>query len=137
MGFLEIATDILEKGLDDDTKGGSPLINIAVQMISNPDSGGLQGLMKLFSESGLDDQVASWIKTGLNLPISSDQIMSVLGGDQMVQIANQLGVSENSAAGGLADILPKVIDNLTPDGQMPEQDLLEQGFDLLKDKLFS
>jgi uncharacterized protein YidB (DUF937 family) len=45
-------------------------------------------------------------------------------------------MSENEAAGGLADMLPNVIDKLTPDGQLPEGDLMAQGLNLLKGKLF-
>ncbi|MCP4396048.1 MAG: DUF937 domain-containing protein [bacterium] len=134
MGLLDMVTGLLKQG---DTKGENPLMNIVAQMISNPDSNGLQGLIKSFQENGLGEHIASWVSTGENVSISDEHIKNVFGDDQLGQISSQLGVSENEAAGGLAEMLPKVIDQLTPDGQMPEGDLLAQGLDLLKGKLFS
>jgi uncharacterized protein YidB (DUF937 family) len=81
--------------------------------------------------------VASWVGTGQNLPVSAEQIQAVLGSGQLGQIASQLGLNESQAAGGLADLLPQVIDSLTPNGQLPQgDDLLAQGLDMLKGKLF-
>lgn len=133
MGLLDIVKGAMESG---DKGGQNPLMDIVMQMISNPNTGGLQGLLKSFQNSGLGEQVASWVSTGSNLPISPDQIMKVLGGEQISQISSQLGMSENDAASGLADLLPNVIDKLTPNGQIPEGDLLAQGLNLLKGKLF-
>ena len=110
-------------------------MNIAMQMLSNQQTGGLQGLVKQFQSSGLGEQVASWISTGTNLPVSGDQIKKAFSGGQLGQIASQLGVSENDAAGGLANILPGLIDKLTPNGKIPEGDLMAQGLNLLKGKL--
>jgi uncharacterized protein YidB (DUF937 family) len=133
MGLLDMVTGLLKKG---DTKDENPLMNIVAQMISNPDSNGLQGLIKSFQDNGLGEQIASWVSTGENVSISDEQIKNVFGDDQLGQISSQLGVPENETAGGLAEMLPKVIDQLTPDGQIPEGDLLAQGLDLLKGKLF-
>jgi uncharacterized protein YidB (DUF937 family) len=95
----------------------------------------LAGLAQAFQDKGLGDQMASWVGTGQNLPISPEQIKSVLG-DQLGQIASQLGINEQQAAGGLADLLPQVIDTLTPGGKMPQSDdLMTQGLALLKGKL--
>jgi len=134
MGLLDMLKGVMRRG--DKGGGGDLLINIAMQLVSNPNSGGLQGLVKLFQDRGLGEQAASWVSTGSNLPISADQIKKVFGGGQLGQIASQLGVSENEAAGGLADMMPKVIDKLTPNGQIPKGDLLAEGLNMLKGKLF-
>ena len=86
--------------------------------------------------SGLEKHAASWVGTGANLPISADQIKSFLSGGQLQQFAKQLGLSESDVAGGLAKFLPDVIDKLTPDGQVPQGDLLAQGLGLLKGRFF-
>jgi uncharacterized protein YidB (DUF937 family) len=119
MGILDDIMGSLGGGVGGDVKGGNPLMNIVMQMLSSPDSGGLHGLMKVFMESGLKDQFASWVGTGSNMPVSADQISSIFG-DKLGPIAKQLGISEQEAAGGLADMMPKIIDKLTPDGQIPE-----------------
>ena len=113
--------------------GSNPLLNIVMQLINNPQSGGLGGLVQSFEQGGLGDVVKSWVSTGQNLPISAEQIKAVLGGGQLQDIAAQLGVSTEQASGSLADLLPQVVDKMTPNGQLPEGgDLLAQGMDLLK-----
>ena len=137
MGLLDRVTGALG-GAGGNGGGANPLLGIVMQMLSNNgQSGGLAGLAKAFQDKGMGDQMASWISTGQNLPISPDQIKAVLGGGQLGQIASQLGMNEQQAAGGLADMLPQVIDKLTPNGQVPqENDLMAQGLELLKGKLF-
>lgn len=99
---------------------------------NNTERGGLASLISAFQENGLGDTVASWISTGQNLPISSEQLQAVLGNEQVQAIAQKLGLSAEDASSGLANLLPQVIDKLTPDGQVPESGLLEQGLALLK-----
>lgn len=136
MGLLDMVSGALNGASG---KGGSnDMLNVVMQMLSSKgQNGGLGGLVQAFQNNGLGEQVASWISTGQNLPISPEQIKSVLGGGQLGQIASQLGMDEQQAAGGLADLLPRVIDKVTPNGQMPQgDDLMAQGLDLLKGKLF-
>jgi len=66
---------------------------------------------------------------GQNMPISPDQISQIFGsggGGLLAQIAQQAGVSQTEAASGLSQILPNLVDQLTPDGQMPSQESFEQ-----------
>jgi uncharacterized protein YidB (DUF937 family) len=66
-------------------------------------------------------------------PVSGEQIESVLGGPLLHDLAAQLGVSPQQASGSLADVLPQLIDQMTPNGEVPRGgDLLGQGLDLLK-----
>ncbi len=118
--------------------GNNAMINVVMQMLANKgESGGLAGLVQAFQKNGLGEQMNSWISTGQNLPISPEQIKAALGSGQLGQIAGQLGMNESQAAGGLADLLPQVIDKLTPNGQMPQgDDLMAQGLEMLKGKLF-
>lgn len=138
MGLLDMVTGALGGGAGG--SGGNPLLGIVMQMLTKGGQGGgggLADLAKAFQDKGMGDQMASWVSTGQNLPISPEQIKNVLGGGQLGQIASQLGVNENEAAGGLADMLPQVIDKLTPNGQMPQSDdLMAKGLELLKGKLF-
>lgn len=130
MGLLDSVVGALAGG---QSGGDNPLLNIVMQLINNPQTGGLGGLVQSFQQGGLGDVMSSWISTGQNLPISAEQLQAVLGGGQLQNIAAQLGVSPEQASGSLADLLPQVVDKLTPNGQLPEGgDLLAQGLDLLK-----
>ncbi len=84
-------------------------------------SGGLQGLLAKLQSGGLGDAVQSWIGTGANQPVSGEQLGSALGPDLMGTIASQLGGSPAQASGTLADLLPGLIDQLTPKGQLPTE----------------
>lgn len=130
MGLLDSVVGALAGGQSD---GSNPLLNIVMQLINNPQTGGLGGLVQSFQQGGLGEVVNSWVSTGQNLPISAEQLQSVLGGGALQNIAAQLGVSPEQASGSLADLLPQMVDKLTPNGQVPEGgDLLAQGMDMLK-----
>jgi len=130
MGLLDSVVGALSGGQSD---GSNSLMNVVMQLINNPQNGGLGGLVQSFEQGGLGEIVNSWVSTGHNLPISAEQIQAVLGGGKLQEIAAQLGVSPEQASGSLAELLPKVVDHLTPNGQLPDGgDLLTEGMDLLK-----
>ena len=93
--------------------------------------GGLNGLISKFTSKGLGDVVGSWVSTGKNLPVSKDQIQSVLGSDQIKNIASKLGISTNEVTSQLSNLLPQAVDKLTPDGKVPEGDIMSKATDLL------
>ncbi|WGG51584.1 YidB family protein [Rugamonas sp. DEMB1] len=110
------------------------LLNGVMAMLNN--AGGLSGLVQKLQASGLGDQVASWIGTGDNHTVSGNQIADALGGEHIAQLAQQAGLEPEHAATGLAQLLPQIIDSLTPNGQIPEDGALDQALDFLKGKLF-
>ena len=81
--------------------------------------GGLGALLQQLQRGGLGEVAASWVGTGQNLPVSADQLQSVLGGDQIGALAQQAGLSQGDLMGQLAHLLPQVVDRLTPYGQLP------------------
>ena len=111
--------------------GNNPLLQIAMQMLANKGGGGaggggaldsmggLGGIVSAFEKGGLGNIADSWVGTGENLPVSGDQLSQILGSDKIRQIASQLGMSQGDAAGGLAQILPDLINHITPNGAMP------------------
>jgi len=129
MGLLDSVVGALAGGQGG---GNSGLVDVVMQLINNQ-PGGLGGLVQSFQQGGLGEVVNSWVSTGQNLPVSAEQLQAVLGGGQLQNIAAQLGVSPEQASGSLAELLPQVVDKLTPDGQLPQGgELLAQGMDLLK-----
>jgi uncharacterized protein YidB (DUF937 family) len=87
---------------------------------------GLSGLVALFQEKGLGELVSSWVGTGQNLPISSEQLTQALGTDTVHRLANQAGVPPETATQQLAQLLPSLIDHLTPQGHVPEDSQMSQ-----------
>lgn len=116
----------------------NPLLAGIMQLVNDPQIGGLAGLVQAFQNGGLGEIAKSWVSTGQNLPISAEQIQSVLGSSGLLQnLASQFGLNSEQVSGQLAELLPQVVDKLTPNGTIPESnDLVEQGLDLLKGKLF-
>jgi uncharacterized protein YidB (DUF937 family) len=100
-----------------------PLLQMAMQMLAGQGGGGAGGglgaLMQQFQQAGLGGHMDSWISTGQNLPISPEQLMQVLGQGQVQQMAAASGMDTSEVAGGLSQILPQLIDKLTPGGQVP------------------
>ncbi|MEU9374923.1 YidB family protein [Streptomyces sp. NPDC048255] len=83
----------------------------------------LGGLMDMLTKSGLADQAQSWVGTGENKPVSADQIKEALPADTLQKVAEQAGVTPEKAAGEIAEALPKAVDKLTPNGQVPSGSL--------------
>ena len=112
-------------------QAANPLLQIALQVLQQ--NGGLQGILGKFQQAGYGDQVQSWIGTGQNLPIDAGALSQIFGQGQLGQIAQQLGVSHEEAAGQLAQALPQVVDRMTPNGQIPEghSDLVNEALAIL------
>lgn len=79
--------------------------------------GGIPGLLEKFREGGLGAIVASWIGSGANLPISGEQLQSVLGTDVLNSMAKSSGLDLSSILGNLSTMLPNLVDQATPNGE--------------------
>ena len=96
-------------------------------LANNGELGGLGGLTEKFNQAGMGEMLGSWIGKGENLPISADQIASVLGSGAIGNIASQLGIDPSQASAQLSQMLPGLIDKLTPHGVAPEGGLGQAG----------
>jgi len=97
--------------------------------------GGLGGLLEQLTQGGYGRQAQSWVSTGQNEAIDPDALAQVFGNDRIAQIAAQAGVSEEEARGGLAQLLPDVVDHFTPDGKLPPMDQLLASIDDYQQRL--
>jgi len=89
-------------------------------MLGNDRSqGGLGGLMEKFQQAGMGDVIGSWVGSGANQPISGEQLSQVLGSDTLSDLASKIGMDSGQVAGQLSQILPGLVDRLTPQGQAP------------------
>jgi uncharacterized protein YidB (DUF937 family) len=89
-------------------------------------SGGLGDLMKQLQQGGQGDAASSWVGKGQNQPISPGDLASALGADQIDAIASQSGMSRDDLLQGLSQYLPDVVDQLTPDGRLPDESELSK-----------
>jgi uncharacterized protein YidB (DUF937 family) len=81
--------------------------------------GGLGGLLGQFQKNGLGDVIGSWIGPGQNQPIAPNQLGSALGPAVLTSLAQRTGLSEQDLLSHLSQVLPDVVDKLTPDGRLP------------------
>ncbi|WP_421549893.1 YidB family protein [Kluyvera intermedia] len=100
------------------------------------DQGGVQALLEKLKNGGLGDIVSSWISNQHNnQSVSADQIESALGTPAVADLGAKLGTDASSASSLLADYLPRIIDALSPKGEVDSQahsDLISAGMNLLK-----
>jgi len=110
----------------------NPLLMMVLQLVQQ--NGGLQGLLGKLQQSGYGQQAQSWVGTGPNLPIDPSSLQQILGHAQLGQIAQQLGMTHEEAADGVAQMLPQVVDQMTPAGQIPENhsDLVNEALAILQ-----
>ena len=127
MGLL----DNLESMAMSKVAGSNPAAAEIFAMIQNH-PGGLGGMVQSFQQSGLSGLVNSWTGTGANQAATSTQIQQALGSAPVQALAQKLGISPDAAGSTLAQLLPTLIDKLTPNGAIPEQSsLLQMGESLL------
>lgn len=113
-------------------ESGHPALAPIIQLIQSQ-PGGIGGLARKFEQGGLGEVCQSWIGGGPNQPVSPQQVQSVLGDSIVPQLATKMGVSPETASSHLADLLPGIVNHLTPNGAVPEQnELLSMGEGLLR-----
>lgn len=97
------------------------LLQVIAGLLGNDGAnGGIGGLMARFQQAGLGDVIDSWVGSGQNQAISSEQLSAVLGPDTLADLSGKMGASSGDTASQLAQLLPGLIDQLTPAGQLPE-----------------
>jgi uncharacterized protein YidB (DUF937 family) len=105
-------------------------------LLNNPDTGGFSGLLDKFTARGLDEQVKSWLSNGENLAIDGEQIKQALGSTAVQDIATKLGIDSSDLAEKLANVLPQIVDKMTPNGEVPSgANLLETGLNVVSSLL--
>ena len=107
-------------GLSDMLKGGLGGL-LAGGAAGSILSGGLGDLLKQFQQQGLGDQANSWVSNGPNKQIAPGDLGSALGADQIEALTAQSGLSRDELLQGLSQYLPDVVNQLTPDGRLPDE----------------
>ncbi|RVU12008.1 YidB family protein [Methylobacterium oryzihabitans] len=87
-----------------------------------PLGGGLDSLIEGFRRGGLGDVIESWIGVGHNRPVQPQQLAQALGSDTVDTLSRQTGLGRDDLLAQLAQVLPGVVDGLTPHGRRPNRD---------------
>jgi uncharacterized protein YidB (DUF937 family) len=95
------------------------LLPLAMRWVQR--NGGMNAVLDKFRQKGLNRQAQSWMSSGDNEPIDGQTVQQVVGQDELRQMAQRLGVPEEQVAQAFAEIMPEMVDKLTPDGQMPRE----------------
>lgn len=123
MGLLDNILGAASQALGGEQPGGgSDWVGLVSGLLANGSAqGGLAGLLQQLQAGGLGEQVQSWISNGANLPVSGEQLGAALGGagGLLGQLAQQAGVSHAEAGDQLSQLLPQIVNHLTPNGQLP------------------
>lgn len=106
------------KGLTSDTNQMKGFVEGIQSFVSQ--QGGLSGLKDKFEQQGAGSLLQSWISTGPNLPVSSEQLQKVMGNQFLQDTAKKMGIDPTTAAQKMTQMLPLLIDKLSPHGSLPE-----------------
>ncbi len=108
--------------------GGSAMAMLAPVLGGLLAGGGLGKILSGFQQQGLAEKTDSWIKTGPNEPVSAADVRGALGDEQLADVAQKLGITEEQAAQALAETLPDVVDRVSPEGHLPPEQELDDLF---------
>jgi len=115
---------------DDESTTGLDLGDIAsaLQNVLGGEDGSidLQAIIAQVQDSNLMEIVSSWIGSDENKPIDPEQVTQVVDPAKVQALAQQLGISEESAKKALADALPAVVDQATNEEPSLAKQLLDQ-----------
>jgi len=111
--FDDVAGAVMGKVMGGNQGG---MAQVAMEMFNQ--HGGLNGVLDKFKQGGLGELATSWVGTGENLPISAEQISSVLGSGAIAEMAAKFGITPEVLSNQIAQHLPSVIDKMTPNGEV-------------------
>ena len=119
--------------------GGGGLSDILGQVLgggapSGPSSG-LGGLLEQMQRAGFGAQARSWVGSGQNEQITPDAVGQIFGKEGLEEISRRAGVTPEQTSHGLSQLLPEVVDRMTPGGQEPDFDELTKSVDDLRRRM--
>lgn len=82
-------------------------------------NGGLSGVLSKFSNNGMGNKAQSWVNIDTdNDGIDAGDIQRLFGEQEIQAACAQTGASESEVCQGIAELLPKVVNDLTPQGDL-------------------
>ncbi|CAM5277054.1 YidB family protein [Eoetvoesiella caeni] len=124
MGLLDSVISTIRGGPSPSAPEQALLLPVVIEFV-NGYPGGLQGLIQKFQREGLAEVVSSWLGSGPNQPVSPAQLQSVLSDDEVEHLAKTSGQAPDVLLGNLSKLLPTLVDHVTPDGQLGQNQELD------------
>ena len=93
------------------------LLPLAMRWVQR--NGGVGAVLKRLQQQGNGSQARSWMEPGVNQPLDEKAVETLVGQDDIGQMAERLGVPREQVAQAFAEIMPELVDQLTPEGQVP------------------
>ena len=111
------------------------LLPLAMRWVQK--NGGMGSVLDRFRQKGFGQQAQSWVSTGANDGIDERAVEQVVGQGELAQMAQRLGVPEHEVAQAFAEIMPQMVDKLSPDGQVPREadDVLDESRQALEKEI--
>src|SRR5690606_14935464 len=103
------------------TNAGRLLPALLEQMRAYP--GGIAGFLSALRQGGLGDIVSSWISKGPNQAVSAEQLQRALDPGMLQELTKHSGENAEGVLHGLTTLLPLVIDKLSPDGILRDEEV--------------
>lgn len=108
--------------------GGGMLAMLLPLIASFLRNGGLNKILSGLQQQGMSSKAASWVGTDANEAVTGAELSQILGADEIDAIAQQLGISPEQAADAVAEVLPRVVDQVSPQGELPAEPDLDDLF---------
>ena len=134
MGFLDSLLGSITSGQSSENRIGSALLGLLASeggRSTSADesgdqspaavSGGLNELVQRFKQSGMSDVIQSWIGSGANKPIGTDELHRAISPDTVDRLSEQTGIEKSQLLPLLARVLPNIVDRLTPNQHVPDE----------------
>jgi uncharacterized protein YidB (DUF937 family) len=150
MALLPVVLSMLANRSGGGRQGGGGLADILGQVLGTRDMtagmsgrgagmgggmGGLGALLEQMQQAGLGDQARSWVGTGQNMPVSPDAMSQIFGEGGIGAIARQAGLTPQETSEGLSELLPDVVNHVTPTGEVPDFDQLSRSVEDLRRRM--
>ena len=132
MALFDSVTGETSERFDLTNDQSKALLSALLGLISDAETGGFSGFSNRFRSANLGDSFSSWTKTGVNAPVSKEQIESALGAETVAALADRAGLDYATTVSALTFALPETIDRLTPNGAIPDEQSLRAAADELE-----
>ncbi len=119
MDIIQLASQLLSEKLGLQLDSGAVASALTDLLGDGQGNIDLAGLARKMASSGeLSSVLNSWLGDGANSPISADSILGVLGENSVGSFASSLGTDTGTAAAGLAEVLPQLMDQASSGGSL-------------------
>lgn len=99
-------------------------------------NGGLSGALNKVKQLGMQHNVQSWMDIGqTNQNLNTEQVNQLFDANDIHQVAGQVGTDENEVRKGLAELLPEVMNQLTPKGGLQDEQQANREIDEIMSQL--